>query len=194
MRGVGENLFRFEEDQNISFRNLSDFFFFSFFLFMDVVSENIFSSGPALAFLGAALAAVLGGIGSSIGSGKAGQAAAGVTSEKPELSSKLLILEVLPGSQGVYGLVAAFLVTIFFFKEGQTITDVQGAQIFFASLPVAFTGLFSGIYQGKVAAAGAQIVAKNPDKSGAAILFAAIVETFAIFGLLMTFILFLNIK
>jgi V/A-type H+-transporting ATPase subunit K len=158
------------------------------------ISENIFSAGPALAFLGAALAAALGGIGSSIGSGIAGQAAAGVTSEKPELSSKLLILEVLPGSQGVYGLVAAFLVTIFFFGEGKAITNVQGAQILFASLPVALTGFFSGMFQGKVAAAGAQIVAKHPDKSGVAILFSAIVETFAIFGLLMTFILFLQIK
>jgi V/A-type H+-transporting ATPase subunit K len=154
--------------------------------------EPILSSGPALAVLGAATAAALGGIGSSIGSGKAGQAVAGVTSEKPELSSKLLVLEILPGSQGVYGLVASFLVTIFF-----TIGDVTpaiGAQIFFASLPVALTGLFSGMFQGKVAAAGAQIIAKNPDKAGMAITFAAIVETFAIFGLLMTFILFLQIQ
>jgi len=155
--------------------------------------ENlVFSSGPALAVLGAATAALLGGIGSSIGSGLVGKAASGVTSEKPELFGKLLVLEVLPGSQGIYGLVGAFLVTLFF--DISTLNASQGAQVLFACLPLALTGLFSGIYQGKVAAAGTQIVAKNPDKMGAAITFAAIVETFAIFGLLITFLLLNNLK
>ena len=151
------------------------------------------TSGPALAFLGAAVAAALGGAGSAIGSGYAGKAAAGVTSEKPELFGKLLILEALPGSQGVYGLVGAFLVTIFF-PDITALTASQGAAIFFACLPLGITGLFSGIYQGKVAAAGAQIVAKNPNKLGSAIIYAALVETFAIFGFLITFVLLNNLK
>ncbi len=151
------------------------------------------TSGPALAALGAATAAALGGAGSAIGSGIAGQAASGVTSEKPELFGKLLVLEILPGSQGIYGLVGAFLVTLFF-PHIMDLTASQGAYIFFACLPLAITGLFSGMFQGKVAAAGAQVVAKNPDGMGKAIVFAAIVETFAIFGLLITFLLLNNLK
>lgn len=153
----------------------------------------VLTSGPALAALGAAMAAALGGVGSSIGSGIAGQAASGVTSEKPELFGKLLVLEILPGSQGIYGLVGAFLVTLFF-PNMTELTNIQGAYIFFACLPLAITGLFSGVIQGKVAAAGAQVVAKNPDGMGKAIVFAAIVETFAIFGLLITFLLLNNLK
>lgn len=152
----------------------------------------LFTSGPALAVFGASIAATLGGIGSAIGCGLAGQAASGVTSEKPELGSKLLVLEVLPGSQAIYGLVGAFLVTVFF-----TISDLtpsQGAQVFQACIPLALAGLFSGFYQGKVAASGAQIVAKNPDALGKAIIFAAIVESVAIFGLLTTFLLLNSIK
>ncbi|QQS59882.1 V-type ATP synthase subunit K [Candidatus Peregrinibacteria bacterium] len=152
----------------------------------------IFTSGSALAIFGASLAATLGGIGSAIGCGYAGQAACGITSEKPELSPKLLVLEVLPGSQAIYGLVGAFLVTIFF--SVSELTSSQGAQIFQACLPLAFAGLFSGIFQGKVAAAGTQIVAKNPDGLGKAIIFAAIVESVAIFGLLVTFLLLDSIR
>lgn len=149
------------------------------------------TSGPALAVLGAAVAAALGGAGSAIGSGIAGQATSGVASEKPDLFGKLLVLEVLPGSQGIYGLVGAFLVTLFF--DITTVDAATGAAIFFACLPLGITGLFSGIFQGKVAATGAQLVARNPEGMGKAITFAAIVETFAIFGLLITFILLNNL-
>jgi len=173
---------------------LGQFLLFLFSPLMDVTLSSGLISGPALAVLGAALAAALGGIGSSIGSGIAGKAASGVTAEKPELFGKLLVLEILPGSQGIYGLVGAFLVTLFFKDTLFTLTPSEGAFIFFACLPLALTGLFSGIFQGKVAATGAQIIARNPDGMGKAITFAAIVETFAIFGLLITFLLLNTLK
>ena len=59
--------------------------------------------GLILAIIGAALAAILPGIGSAYGVQIGGQAAAGVTSEKPELFGKLLVLQALPGTQGIYG-------------------------------------------------------------------------------------------
>jgi len=148
--------------------------------------------GAILAVSGAFAAAVLGGIGSTLGVGAAGKAGAGVTAEKPEAFGKLLVLTALPGSQGIYGLIGAFLITVFF--DIANLTTSQGWQIFFASMPLAITALFSGIFQGKVAVAGAQIVAKNPAEGGKAIVLAAIVETFAILGLLATFLLFNNIK
>ena len=65
---------------------------------------DINSLGIVLALVGAVLAALLGGIGSAIGVGMTGQAAAGVVSENPPLFGKVLILQLLPGTQGIYGL------------------------------------------------------------------------------------------
>ena len=70
---------------------------------------DINSLGIVLALVGAVLAALLGGIGSAIGVGMTGQAAAGVVSENPPLFGKVLILQLLPGTQGIYGLLIAFL-------------------------------------------------------------------------------------
>lgn len=140
--------------------------------------------GPALALLGAALAAGLGGIGSSIGSGKSTAAASGVMSEKPEAFGKLLILAVMPGSQGIYGLVVAAIVL---FVTGIDVETTQaGAEILFSCMAFGLAGLFSGIYQGHVGAAATQIIAKQPDQFGKAMMYTAIVELFAMFGLLVT--------
>lgn len=154
----------------------------------EAVSE-LMNYGPTLAVAGAAIAAILGGIGSSIGVGTVGQAAAGVAAEKPEVAGNLIVLSALPSSQGIYGLIGAFLVLTFF--DIGSVNVSTGWQIFGACMPLAFTALFSGIYQGKVAAAATNIVAKNPTKSGSGLVLAVMVETFAILGLLIT-ILFLN--
>lgn len=68
---------------------------------------------------------------------------------------------------------------------------VQGLNFLGASLPIAFTGLFSGIAQGKVAA-GIQILAKKPEHATKGIIFAAMVETYAILGFVISFLLVLN--
>ena len=65
--------------------------------------------GIVLALLGAALAALMAGIGSAIGVGMAGEAAAGVVTEDPQKFGKFLILQLLPGTQGIYGLLIAFI-------------------------------------------------------------------------------------
>ena len=120
--------------------------------------------GLTIAILGGALAAILGGIGSAIGVGLAGQASSGVMSEDPEKFGSLLLLVALPGTQGIYGFLSAFLVIL---KLGLTTTTVatlssaQGWQILIACLPVAFAGLVSGIHQGKVCASGVYMVAKQ---------------------------------
>ena len=149
-------------------------------------------SGPVLALAGWAVAAILWWIWSSLGVWAAGVKWSGVATEKPEAFGKILVLEALPGSQGIYGLIGAFLVLNFF--DIATLTLSQGAQVFFACLPLAITALFSGIYQGKVASAGMGIIAKNPANGGQAIVLAAIVETFAILGLLASFLMLSSIK
>ncbi len=148
----------------------------------------------SLAILGAALAVVLAGIGSTIGISFAGQAAAGLVSEEPEKFGKALLLQVLPGTQGIYGFLATVLVLQkigMFAEELLFISSDVGWQILFASLPIAVAGLLSGVFQGKVSAAGVSVLARKPEEVGKAIILSAMVETYAVISLLAT-ILILN--
>jgi V/A-type H+/Na+-transporting ATPase subunit K len=144
------------------------------------------SLGVIMASLGAGLAAIMAGIGSIIGIGYPGRAAAGVLSEDPSKFGSLFLLVVLPGTQGFYGFVAAFLIIG---NISSVTTSAQGLQLLFAALPIAFTGLLSGIHQGKVCAAGVNLVAKRPKEAMKGVIFAAMVETYAVLGLLITFFL-----
>ncbi|MCJ7472719.1 MAG: V-type ATP synthase subunit K [Actinobacteria bacterium] len=144
------------------------------------------SLGVIMASLGAGLAAIMAGIGSIIGIGYPGRAAAGVLSEDPSKFGSLFLLVVLPGTQGFYGFVAAFLIIG---NIPNVATSAQGLQLLFAALPIAFTGLLSGIHQGKVCAAGVNLVAKRPKEAMKGVIFAAMVETYAVLGLLITFFL-----
>jgi len=147
-------------------------------------------TGFMLVILGAAFAAAFAGMGSALGTGIAGQAAAGVTAEDPKKFGRLLILQALPGTQGIYGLVGFFLIlNKSLGVDIASITVNQGWQMFFASLPLAITGLSSAIYQGYVSAAGCSLVAKRPDQMGKGIIYASVVETYAVLGLLATFLL-----
>jgi len=150
--------------------------------------------GIALAILGAALAVALSGIGSAMGIGTVGRSAAGLISEEPEKFGKALLLQVLPGTQGIYGFLAAVLALQkigIFGGEILEVTGETGYQILFACLPIALAGLVSGIFQGKVSAAGISTLAKKPEEVGKAIILSAMVETYAVISLLAT-ILILN--
>ena len=144
------------------------------------------SLGIIMATFGAGLAVILAGIGSSIGIGYPARAAAGVLSEDPTRFGSMFLLVVLPGTQGFYGIVAAFLIIG---KIPSVETLAQGMQLFFAALPVAFAGLVSGIYQGKVCAAGINLVAKRAKEAMKGVIYAAMIETYAVLGLLITFFL-----
>jgi len=144
------------------------------------------NGGIIFAALGAALAVGLSGIGSAKGVGIVGEAAAGLVTEEPEKFGKALVLQLLPGTQGLYGFVIAFLV---FSKLTSGMDLSQGFYLLFACLPVAFGGLWSGIAQGKTAAAGIQILAKNPEHNTKGIILAAMVETYALLGFVMSFML-----
>ena len=154
-------------------------------------------TGIVLVFIGAALTAVLGFVGSVVGMGYAGQAAAGVVGEKPSLFGKMLLMQALPGSQGIYGLVGAFLILNFSGVLGNdgtlVLSTATGVLFLVAGLPIGISGLLSGIYQGKVAASGISLIAKDEANTGRAVTLAAMVETWAIFGVLISFILLISI-
>lgn len=144
--------------------------------------------GIVFALLGAASASLLAGIGSAIGVGKAGQAAAGVVTEDPSKFSKVLIMQLLPGTQGIYGLLIAFITLsqIGILGGSADISFAKGLLYLAACLPIAFVGLLSAISQGKAAASGIMMVAKKPDQMSKGMIFAAMVETYAILALLVS--------
>ncbi len=153
--------------------------------------------GFAIAIFGAAFTAIFAGIGSAIGISKPGQAAAGVLREDPDKFGSLFLLVVLPGTQGFYGFIAAFLVIIKLGMLGDKIVTPdlwQGVQIFLACLPVAVTGFISAIHQSHVCMAGIHLVAKHSGEAMKGVIFAAMVETYAVLGLLITFFLLNGIR
>lgn len=146
------------------------------------------SIGTFIAILGAALAAGLAGMGSAIGVGVAGKAAAGVISEDPDKFARCLVMQLLPGTQGIYGLLVAFLVftKINLFNNVMALTIGEGLSLFAACLPMAIVGLVSALYQSKTACSGIAMIAKRPEESGKAIVLTIMVETYAVFALLVS--------
>ena len=130
------------------------------------------NGGLIFAAIGVALAVGLSGIGSAKGVGLVGEAATGLVTEEPEKFGKALVLELLPGTQGLYGFVIGFVA---FSNMSADMTLQQGLYMIGACLPVAIAGLFSGIAQGRVAAAGIQILAKNPEHNTKVIILSAMV-------------------
>ena len=151
---------------------------------MDIMANM----GVVLALLGAVIAALAAGIGSSIGVGMTGEAAAGVVTEDPSKFSKVLVLQLLPGTQGIYGLLIGFitLTQIGIMGGSADISVIKGILYFVACLPMAFVGYKSAIRQARASVASISLVAKRPDQFGKAMIFPTMVETYAILALLIS--------
>ncbi len=151
--------------------------------------------GLALAIGGAAVAA-LAGIGSALGVGVAGQAAAGVVAEDPKKFGQTLVLQALPGTQGIYGLLIAFLILVKTGVMGGSpldLTMTQGLYFLFTGVPIGLVGIWSGYAQGKASASGIMLIAKRPSELAKGIIYAAMVETYAILALLVSFLMWMFI-
>jgi V/A-type H+-transporting ATPase subunit K len=155
------------------------------------------SIGQILALTGAAFAAIFAGLGSSKGVGLAGETAAGVSTENPEVSAKLLILQLLPGTQGIYGFLIGVIILIntgVLAGSMKEISMLQGLAYIAGAMPVGIVGYFSAIKQAKVAAAGMLMTGQRPEMSGKAITMAVMVETYAVLSLLASFLIVNSIK
>lgn len=153
--------------------------------------------GIIYSLIGAALAIFCCGSGSSIGIGLVGSAANGVLSEEPEKFGTMLLLVALPGTQGIYGFLTGFLVMMKIGIVGgsiKSITPSTGIQILLSCLPIAISGLISAIHQGKVCAAGISVASKHPEASMKALIYGALVETYAVLGLVASIFLLMGIK
>ncbi len=144
--------------------------------------------GIVFALTGAVLAALMGGIGSAVGVGMTGQAAAGVVTEDPGKFGKVLVLQLLPGTQGIYGLLIGFitLTQIGILGGSSDISLAKGLLYLAACLPMAIVGLVSAKWQAKASVSSISLVAKKPDQFGKAMIFPAMVETYAVLALLIS--------
>ena len=152
--------------------------------------------GLGIGLLGAGLAACMAGAGSGIGTGYAGEAGAGLITEEPEKFGKALILQVIPGTQGLYGLVVFFVAIMnmgLLDGTAASLSVEEGLQYFAACMPIAIGGLVSAIGQGKVAAASVNLLAKNPDHWAKGMILCIVVEFYAILSLLASMMMLLQI-
>lgn len=150
--------------------------------------------GLGLAILGAAVATMFAGIGSAMGIGIAAQTSTGVLSEDPDKFGLTMILTALPGTQGIYGLVLGFLILNeigVLSGDIVSLTVPQGLGLLFAALPIGLVGLVSALYQGKAASGSLQLIARRPEEFGKSMIFPILVETYAVFALLMSILIFM---
>ena len=150
------------------------------------------NGGLVLGVLSVVIAVLFSGMGSAKGVGRAGEAAAGVVIEEPEKFGKSLVLQLLPGTQGLYGFVIGIL--ILFKLAGGSISLAQGYVYIAAALPVGVVGYFSAIAQGKVAVSGINILAKNEPQQAKGIIYSVMVELYAILAFAISFLLMNQIQ
>lgn len=153
--------------------------------------------GQILALVAAAIAVLLSGMGSSKGVGLAGETAAGVSTENPEVNSKLLVLQLLPATQGIYGFLIAVIILINTGVLGGAMVAVsieQGLAYIAGALPIAIVGYYSAIRQGRVAASSMVMTGQRPEMSGKGITMTVMVETYAVLALLVSFLVVNSIK
>lgn len=154
--------------------------------FLTQLFSNLFN-GNVIALLAGTLTATITGIGSAKGVSNVGTAMAGVLTEDPSKYGKLLLLQALPGTQGIYGLMTWFILMVRMGYLGGSpvaLTMVQGFLVLAACLPMIVVGYKSALLQARVATSGVMLVGKRPESQAQAVVMAAMVETYAIFALL----------
>ncbi len=148
------------------------------------------------AILGAAIAVIVSGMGSSKGVGIASEAAGAVLSDDPSKFGKLLVLQLLPGTQGLYGLIISVMVMLNIgILGGEPVTEISmGLSYLAACLPIAIGGYFSACSQGRVCAVGVNLTAKRPEESSKAIVSASLIELYALLAFIVSFLLVINVR
>ncbi|MCM1043571.1 MAG: V-type ATP synthase subunit K [Corallococcus sp.] len=160
-------------------------------------------SGLTIAIIGLAICAITCGVGSAFGLKFTGSASAGVLAEDPSKASKITLLTLLPATQGLYGF-AITLIGLFMnvlpaaptaatTAEQAAVALSQGWSVFGAVMPMAILGLFSAILQGKTSATTIMAVGKKPEISGKAFLYPAMIEFYAILGLVASIMILSNL-
>ena len=142
--------------------------------------------GQIIGIIGVAVCVLLCGIGSALGLYKTGTAAAGVLGEDPKIFGKVLVLVLLPATQGIYGFIIGIIASS---SLAADMTVWQGWALFGAVMPMALSGLITGIFQGKSAVNCIYAVGKQESLGGKLIIYPAMIEFYAILGLIISIML-----
>ncbi len=151
--------------------------------------NEMFLSAETWIVLGMIINVFLSGMGSARGLRTASVQTTGIMSERPELFGKLFVLTVLPGTQGFYGFIASFLAGSQTLMAGNIPSMGKAIALMFLLIGMGVVCYFSAVDQGKTSAAAINMVAKQEQTFGQAIIMPALVETYAVLGLLITIIL-----
>jgi len=140
-----------------------------------------------LTVIGMFLAVSFSGMGCAIGGGMIAKATSALMSEQPEKFGQSLVLYMMSASQGLYGFIIAFL--IFFLRLGDGLTMAQAMRCLGAGAIAGIGGMITAIHQSVAAAAGVQILAKKPEHTTKGVIYSAMVETYAMFGFVISMFL-----
>lgn len=146
----------------------------------------MYTTGYVIAMVAVALCVLLCGVGSCIGLFKTGRAAAGVLSENPKKFGKLMVLVLLPATQGIYGFIIGIIASRSLVPDMVT---AQGWAFAGAVLPMMISGLVTGIFQGQSAVNCIYAVGKQDSLGGKLIIYPAMIEFYAILGLIISIML-----
>lgn len=144
--------------------------------------------GVLYALLGAAVA-MCAGIGSAIGVSRAGQASAALLTKDPNKFGTVLVLQLLPASQAIYGFVCAvfaFIASGLLGGDVSVLTAEKGFAIFAACIPVGLVGAISAVMQGNVAISCINLTGKQEGQMGKSITMTVLVEIFAILSFIVS--------
>lgn len=153
--------------------------------------------GINLAITGALISIFLSGIGTIVGTYFVASGGAGLVAEKAKSFGAVLLTSALPSSQGIYGFLAAVLIlqqTGLLAGDLKNLSYSSGMSLLISSFPVGILGLISGILQGKTLQSGLRIVANNQSDVGKAVILGVLLESMAVFGLLLSILIISNIK
>lgn len=152
-------------------------------------------NGLFFALLGASIATALAGFGSAKGVGSAAQTAMGVLSEDSSKFGKMLVLTLLPGTQGLYGFIVSFLILVRCGVLGGSLPTVgQGLAYLGASLAIGIGGMVSGFAQGKAAVSGIAMSAKDDKNFSKAMVSITLVEIYALLSFIVSLLVVIKVS
>ncbi len=147
------------------------------------------STALVMAYVGIALMVGLAGIGSAIGTSLCGQASVGAMKKNKDAFGSYMMLTALPGSQGLYGFVCFFIVTVISNLVSAEMSMLQGAAILGMGILVGIVNLAASVYQGKVCANGITAIGNGHDVATNTLIMAAFPELYAILTVAATFLM-----
>lgn len=139
-----------------------------------------------LAWVGIFLMVALSGIGSALGTGNAGSATIAAMKKRDDIFANCMILSALPGTQGLYGFGAFFIL-----KEHITpeITMLTAAALFGAGLISGITNLLSAYFQSRVVANGIESIGNGNNVFSNTLILAVYPELYAIIAFAACFLI-----